>query len=144
LARREESKPTRLGLDETSFQKRHEYVTVVTDLDRGCVVAVLDGRTGATMEEHFSGVAEASREAVEVVATDRWRSYLNAARKWLPNAKVCFDRVHVAQHLGDAANTVRKEEHRRLLGEGDRSLAGTKYLWLEGPRKMRRDRRLEL
>lgn len=58
LARREESKPTRLGLDEASFQKRHEYVTVVTDLDRGCVVAVLDGPTGATMDDHFAGVFE--------------------------------------------------------------------------------------
>ena len=144
LARREECKPTRLGLDETSFQKRHQYVTVVTDLDRGCVVAVLDGRTGATMDEHFAEVPAASREAVEVVAMDMWRPYLNATEKWLPSAKVCFDRFHVAQHLGDAVNTVRKEEHRRLLGEGDRSLTGTKYLWLESPRRMRRDRRLEL
>jgi transposase len=29
LARRESKPPTRIGVDETSFQKRHEYVTVV-------------------------------------------------------------------------------------------------------------------
>ena len=33
LARRDASAPTRIGLDETSLQMRHEYVTVVTDLD---------------------------------------------------------------------------------------------------------------
>lgn len=33
LARRKERLPARLGVDETSFQKRHEYVTVVHDLD---------------------------------------------------------------------------------------------------------------
>lgn len=30
-------------------------------------------------------------------------------------------------------NTVRKEEHRRLRADGDRTLVGTKYLWLENP-----------
>ena len=144
LARREASTATRIGLDETSFQKRHEYVTVVTDLDRSCVLAVLDGRTGAAMDAYFDDVSEDWRDSVEVVAMDMWRPYSNAAAKWLPNAEVCFDRFHVAQHLGDAVNTVRKEEHRRLCGEGDRSLAKTKYLWLENARNMRPARRLKL
>ena len=33
--------PRRIGLDETSFQKRHEYVTVLTDLDGRRVLSVL-------------------------------------------------------------------------------------------------------
>jgi transposase len=33
LARRKLKAPQRIGVDETSFCKRHEYVTVVTDLD---------------------------------------------------------------------------------------------------------------
>jgi transposase len=38
-------------------------------------------------------------------------------------------------------NTVRKEEHRTLRAEGDRTLVGTKYLWLENPGSMRPERR---
>lgn len=129
-ARREEATPSRIGLDETSFQKRHEYVTVVTDLDRSRVVAVLGGRTKEAVETHFAGVPEASRSAVKVVTMDMWRPSMDAA-KWLPNASVCFDRFHVARHLGDAVNTVRKTEHRALRSEGDRTLTGTKYVWLE-------------
>ena len=34
LARRELKLPRRIGVDETSFQKRHEYVTVVSALDK--------------------------------------------------------------------------------------------------------------
>jgi transposase len=49
-SRREERIPARIGLDETSFQKRHEYVTVVTDLDASRVVAVLDGRTRESVD----------------------------------------------------------------------------------------------
>jgi transposase len=47
----------------------------------------------------------------------------------------------MASHLGEAANTVRRQEHRSLLKEGDRTLTGTKYLWLESLRTMGRDRR---
>jgi transposase len=72
---------------------------------------------------------------------DMWRPYMDAAAKWLPNARVCFDRFHVARHLGDAVNTVRKQEHRRLRAEGDGTLTGTKYLWLESPASMRPERR---
>ena len=44
LARREARLPVHLGVDETSYQKRHEYVTVVIDQDAGTVVHVADGR----------------------------------------------------------------------------------------------------
>jgi transposase len=42
LSRREEQRPKRLGVDETSFQKHHEYVTVISDMTRGVVVDVLE------------------------------------------------------------------------------------------------------
>ena len=47
--------------------------------------------------------------------------------------KLCFDRYHVAKHLGDAVNAVRKAEHRALLAAGDARLKRTRFLWLMGP-----------
>lgn len=35
---------TRIGVDETSFQKQHEYVNIVTDLCGGHVLHVAGGR----------------------------------------------------------------------------------------------------
>ena len=93
-SRREERIPARIGLDETSFQKRHEYVTVVTDLDASRVVAVLDGRTRESVDAYFSAIPEPSRASVEAVAMDMWRAYMTAAAVWLPNARVWFDRFH--------------------------------------------------
>jgi transposase len=43
LKRRTLSPMARLCVDETSFQKRHEYVTFVTDMKTGNVVYVADG-----------------------------------------------------------------------------------------------------
>jgi hypothetical protein len=141
LERRGACEPRRIGLDETSFQKRHEYVTVVTGLDGRRVLSVLDGRTRDSVDAHFSALPASQRESVEVVAMDMWNPHMDAAAKWLPCAKMCFDRFHVARHLGDAVNTVRKAEHRRLRAAGDRTLVGTRYLWLESPASMRPERR---
>jgi len=140
LERRGACEPKRIGLGEKSFQKRYEYVTVVTDLDGRRVLSVLDGRTKETVDAHFSALPASQRESVEVVAMDMWKPCMDAAAKWLPSAKVCFDRFHVARHLGDSVNTVRKEQHRQLRVDGDRTLVGTKYLWLERPGSTRPER----
>lgn len=44
LARRKLEPPRYVGVDETSFQKRHEYVTVASDLERMRVLYVSDDR----------------------------------------------------------------------------------------------------
>ena len=47
--------------------------------------------------------------------------------------KIAFDRFHVAKHLGDAVDKVRRAEHRALVKEGNGILLGTKWQWLKGP-----------
>ena len=51
LAKRESRPIEDLAIDETSFQKRHEYVTVVTDRNSGTIIEVLDDRKKATLKE---------------------------------------------------------------------------------------------
>ena len=142
LARREKISPTRIGVNETSFQKRHEYVTVVTNIDNSRVIAVMDGRTEESLGSFLGAMDEPRRSAIKVAAMDMWPAYINAVSRHLPNAKIAFDRFHITKHLGDAVNAVRKEEHRKLLAEGDATLTKTKYVWLQKPSRMKRARRL--
>ena len=142
LARREKISPTRIGVDETSLQKRHEYVTVVTNIDNSRVIAVMDGRTEESLGSFLGAMDEPRRSAIKVAAMDMWPAYINAVSRHLPNAKIAFDRFHITKHLGDAVNAVRKEEHRKLLAEGDATLTKTKYVWLQKPSRMKRARRL--
>jgi|SRR6266850_1816041 len=147
LLRRRRRASRRLGVDETSFAKRHEYVTVVTDMDSGHVVHVEDDRGRAALDSFYSQLTPQQRGAIEVVAMDMWEPYIQATLAALPEAdrKIVFDKFHVAMHLGDAVDKVRRTEQRELLEQGDRSLVGTKYLWLtstaspEGPRAERFD-----
>ena len=140
LARRDDVCPTRIGIDETAYQKHFEYVTVVTDLDEGRVLDVADGRRLDCLDRFFAELGEAKRSAIKVVAMDMWRAYMNMVRRHLPNAVIAFDKFHIAKYLGDAVDTVRKQEHRQLRGEGDETLKRTKYLWLQNPAKMSEER----
>ena len=66
------------------------------------------------------------------VARDMWEPYSNATLDHVPDAagKIVFDRFHVMGYVGNAVDTVRKQEHRDLMASGDETLKGRKYLWL--------------
>jgi transposase len=51
--------------------------------------------------------------------------------------KIAFDKFHVAQHLGDAVDRVRRTEHKALQAAlGESPLTKTRYLWLQHPDRM--------
>ena len=54
-----------------------------------------------------------------------------------------FDKFHIAQHLGEAVDKVRRREHDLLKAEGDERLTGTKYDWLRNPGSMDEQQRRE-
>jgi transposase len=143
LARRGELLPTRLGVDETSYQKRHEYVTVVSDLDRGTVIEVADDRQTASLDKILDALPQKARDGITAVAMDMWMGFITSVRKHIPDAdqKICFDRFHVMQHLNRAVNDVRKQEHRAFRAAGEDTLTGKKYLFLRAPENL--DRRLK-
>lgn len=135
LLRRKSRLPARLGVDETSFKRRHEYVTIVTDHDGKVVVHVADGRGRDCLDTFYQGYSPAERKAVESVTMDMWAAYIESTRAYIPEAdsKIAFDKFHVAQHLGAAVDKVRRQEHKVLNKEGDEQLKATKYLWLRNP-----------
>ena len=69
-------RPGTWGVDETSFQKRHEYVTVVSNLERAQVLHVADDRTIASLDAFWTSLAHAPRIAIEAVAMDMYAPYI--------------------------------------------------------------------
>lgn len=135
LARRTLGAIRHVGVDETSFQRRHEYVTIVSDQETGGVLHVADGRSGEALDEFWEKLTPDQLAEVESVAMDMCAAYIRSARQHVPDAdaKIAFDRFHVAKAINDAVNAVRKEEHKQLAAQGDRTLARTKYVWLKNP-----------
>jgi transposase len=133
LAKRKTATPENIGIDETAYQKRHEYVTVVLDKDNNTVLDVLQDRKAETLDTWFKTQVMADFSALQSISMDMWDAFIKAVKANFGDAErlIAFDRYHVAQHLNKAVDKVRAQEHRELMNEyGASELTGTKYEWL--------------
>lgn len=132
LARRAAETPDYVGIDEKSFLKGHKYASLMTDLDRGRVLDVVQDRTTASAKELIEkALTPVQRDAVKAVAVDMWEPFATAIGELLPDADIVHDKFHVSSYLGEAVDTVRRVENRTLLKEGDELLKGARYLFLK-------------
>ena len=140
LARRDMEDIERVGMDEKSFRRRHNYITLLTDLDGSRVLEVTEGRDENAANEAWASVPEKQRKKVKAVAIDMWAAFEKAAGKHAPQADIVHDRFHISKHLNDAVDKVRRKEHKILRKEGDERLAGSKHSWLFNPENMKEER----
>jgi transposase len=126
--------PTQLGVDEKAAAKGHRYLTLVTDLEQGTVEYIGDDRKQSSLDGYFLSLTEAQRAGIAAIALDMWDPFIQSILAHVPEAasKMVFDRFHIMQHMGEAVDRVRREEHRALRAQGDETLTKSKYLWLYG------------
>jgi transposase len=122
----------KMGVDEKSLGKGHNYLTLIYDLDKATVEHIEDGRKKESLDGYFRGLRSGQRAKIEAIAADIWDPYLASIREHVPGSeeKLVFDRYHLMTHMVKAVDTVRKHEHREMKEEGNELLTGTKYLWL--------------
>jgi transposase len=133
LARRSSMAGRYLGIDEHSYLKHFQFVTMVVNLEEQTVLHVADDRTAETLAGYFGGLSIEDRLAIEAIAMDMWDPYRKTVRDYVPDGdtKIVFDRFHVMRHVTEAMDQVRRRENRVLRQRGDRRLTGTKFLWLK-------------
>jgi len=121
-----------IGVDEKAVAKGQRYVTLVYDLERSTVEFIGDNRRQTSLDAFFDGLSKRQLNGIRAVGMDMWQPFIESTLAWVPNAKdkIVFDRYHIAQHMGKAVDTVRKQENRDLRAAGDDTLVGSKYLWL--------------
>ena len=138
LARRADESIAHICVDETSYKKGHNYITVVSDPNTGTVRYVGEGRTKSSLKGYYDECSAEELEAIESVSMDMWPAYISVTKTCVPNAeeKIAFDRFHVAKYISDAVDKVRRLENRELRKEDNYDLTGTKYDWLTNPKNM--------
>jgi len=124
--------PAHVGVDEKAAGRGQEYITVVSDLDAGTVEFIADERRQASLDGYFDRFTPDQLAQIQAVAMDMWEPFASSVGAHLADAedKIVFDRYHLMGYLTKAVDTVRKQENRALAAAGDKSLAGSKYLWL--------------
>jgi transposase len=138
LERRQTEKLSALGVDEKAFRKGQKYFTLVNDLERSRVLYVAEDRTQASLDGFWETLSEEQVASIEAVAMDMWDPYIASVREHVAGAggKIVFDKFHIAKHLGEAVDRVRRRENKTLREAGDDRLTGTRYDWLRHPAAM--------
>ena len=98
--------PAYMSWDEYSF-KKGKMSFIAQDFDSRKIIAILDGRTQATIRNHFLRYSRQVRNRVKVITMDMFSPYYDIAKKLFPSAKIVLDRFHIVQHLGRAMNRLR-------------------------------------
>lgn len=143
MRRRQTESVRDLGVDETSFKKGHDYVTIVSDGKR--VLHVADERQASSLASYYATLTPEQKAGIASISMDMWPAYIRATLDHIPNAqsKIAFDKFHVAKYLGAAVDKVRQQEHKALMSEGWEDLKGTKYDWLSNLSNLSRKRQRE-
>jgi transposase len=140
LERREVDDIKHVGMDEKSFGRGHDYVSVMTDIDNSRVLEVAPERTLEAADSLWKTLTLAQREGVESVSMDMWQAFMTSALANAPNAEIVHDKFHIAKYLGEAVDKVRRAEHQALQQEGDETLTGSRQLWLYNMENLDDDR----
>jgi transposase len=135
LKRRQAEVVKRIGVDEKAFRKGHRYLTLVNDLAHSRVLYVAEDRKETSLDGFWPTLSDEQREGIEAIAMDMWDPYIASTRAHVKDAdeKIVFDKFHIAKHLSEAVDRVRRQENKELGSEGDDRLVGTKYDWLRHP-----------
>jgi len=132
VARRRESDPldglVTIGVDELSYRRHHQYVTVVVDHATRRIVWAREGKDAETLKAFFTELGEARCAKLEAVTIDMSGAYIKAVTEASPQAQIIFDRFHVQRLAQDAVDEVRRDEVRAATSEEERQqLKGTRW-----------------
>lgn len=123
---------THIGVDELSYRRHHEYITVVVDHKRGHVVWAQPGKNADTLKAFFDELGTERCAKLEAVTIDMSGAYIKAVTECSPQAQIVFDRFHVQRLVQDAVDEVRRDEVRAATSEEERKqLKGTRWSLLK-------------
>jgi transposase len=139
----DELDPTRLdglfeiGVDEISWRKHHNYLTLVANHETGRVVWGREGKNAATLDGFFTELGTERSEQVSAISMDMGQAFAKSARQNAPNATICLDPFHVVALATRAVDDVRRPLWQQMRQLPDPTIAkqfkGARWALLKNP-----------
>jgi transposase len=120
----------KVGVDETSSQKGHKYVSVFIDMDTKETVYATEGKDAGTIAAFSEELPKHNGNTANITALsmDMSVSFISGAKKHFPSATITFDKFHVVKQLNEAIDEIRRTEQK-----SNPVLKGSRYIWLKNP-----------
>ncbi len=131
----------KLGVDETSKAKGHDYVSLFVDLEKRRTIFVAEGKGSETMAAFAGDFKEHHGNPADItdVSIDMSPAFIKGVEDNLPNAEITFDKYHIMKIIGMAVDDVRKAEVKQ-----QDLLRGQKYLFLKNRENLTESQRAAL
>ncbi len=126
-----------IGVDEVSWKRHHNYMTLIVNHATNKLVWGAEGRDAKTLDGFFDELGEARSSQIEAVSMDMGPAFRKSVLAHAEQAIICFDPFHVVKLGTDALNTVRRDmwQQLRQLPDPDiaRKFKGARWALLKNP-----------
>lgn len=132
------SNVTKLGMDETSISKGHNYISLFVDLVEKKTIFVTEGKDSATVKafaEDFKG-HQGDVNKVTDVSCDMSPGFIKGVKDSLPEAKITFDKFHILKPINEAVDEIRRQEAAK-----NPLLKGSRYIFLKNEENLTQSQR---
>ena len=99
---------TRIGIDEISYKRRQNYLTVVVDHDTARLIWAAPGRSEATLRKFFDELGKERSHKITMVTADAADWIRKVVKERCPAAEICLDPFHIVSWATDALDEVRR------------------------------------
>ena len=135
-SREDFSNVRRVGMDETSRRKGHNYVSFFMDMAEPRLLFGTVGKDASTVQSFAEDLEDHGGDPAKIseVTIDMSKALIAGVEKNLPKAQITFDKFHTVKLINEAVETTRREEQK-----SHEELKRSRYLWLKNPQNLRQE-----
>jgi transposase len=129
-----------IGIDEVSWKRHHNYLTLVTDHERKKIIWGAEGKDTDTLDGFFADLGADRADQLEAISTDMGAAFIRSASQNAVNAVRCIDPFHAVALVTDALDVERRQAWNELRQLPDQSAAktfkGARWVLLKRPENL--------
>jgi len=136
-----------IGIDEIHWQHGGHFLTLVYQIDptRKRLLWIGQHRRAKTLLQFFRWFGAERTTALAFICSDMWKPYLTVVAKKAGHALHILDRFHIAKHMSEAIDQVRRAEVRSLRQRGRQPLlTNARWVLLKRRENQTRNQRARL
>jgi transposase len=124
---------SKIGIDETSKAKGHDYVSLFVDLGDKRTIYVVEGKDAKAIAKFKKDFIEHGGEPAKITdaSIDMSPAFIKGVEDNFPQAEITFDKFHIMKIINKAVDEVRKVEAKE-----QEVLRGQKYLFLKNRERL--------